>query len=975
MKRLDEVSIEEMERNCRLQIMRTDLISVIKPEKREEVLLKYQKFERREKRKNQNDYSNSSISRFGSVSRFVLGGKKNSKDERDIVTQFLIENEEDIDKGKVLLITLKKYLDGQDTLNDRNHPLHNINMQGKKSIEDALARTEAMAEDILKDENIVISRLAYKPIKNQYLVEVITSKELADKKTFLGARKRERESQKVIHALPNEALLTAVLIANESIADKDIYVIPRLGIDVMNATLENAEVNGIITHELNEEIKSGKKKYSINYITKKIQPVAKKSFEGIEKYIDMDKMCLTACVEIMQASERGQFVFTDGEWEENKENHERDAYLGAEEYLPDYYAAIKDKDVEVVFAGDKFTIEDVKEAMVNYIDGRYMSRPLITNMIQLIMYGDKQISDVTENQLQRIREVLIEGNGNIIIEDLKRMIEVGLLDETTILQLYENRKLSLNSIHEVKEMLQLENEITPEFILQQLDKLMELDEKDDQYEKETIKRYMDLYKELYLDGKSEEELETAGKALIEALEEDNQENEEKTEEQKQEGLLRYKLLSEKTYAVLASKGVVKPENLMHMYQKDVVHLETLQQLKQENVSFDNLDIEQQIIDSYMKIREEKNPDDQELKKYITLYKTLQLKGLSEKDRAERADEFIVNLGDRIESDIQEGKQKREFGAKDRKQLYELGVIPIDTVVLWGEKEEIIDLLTSKTLLPKDIKKLYQDRRIILHDFQEIMEAPDIGVGQKLHLVNTVFSSHEVAKIRQDLMARIKGLKNTASSEKTKGKQKNADKKEENTNKSNDRNRYIFDTAERYNAWIESDEDVMMSLFDDGHVAFQLPNVRDGIVIIEQLWKTKTVEDNGIKEKQLIDKYGANGYVFTIEEYEKYKDRFITEDNRIKRSKLIELVQELPNLEEKGVLRELLHTKNKYTRDVQTLLGIPKNLAGARTETQREKALNTLDESTEYTLEEKERIRKIHTMWEHVRESRDYYKEQ
>ena len=263
----------------------------------------------------------------------------------------------------------------------------------------------------------------------------------------------------------------------------------------------------------------------------------------------------------------------------------------------------------------------------------------------------------------------------------------------------------------------------------------------------------------------------------------------------------------------------------------------------------------------------------------------------------------------------------------------------------------------------------------MHDFQEIMEAPDIEVGQKLHLVNTVFSSHEVAEIRQDLMARIKGLKNTASSEKTKGKQKSADKKEENTNKSNDRNRYIFDTAERYNAWIESDEDVRMSLFDDGHVAFQLPNVKDGIVVIEELWKTKTVEEDGIKEKQLIDKYGANGYVLTIEEYEKYKDRFITTDNRIKRSKLIELVQELPSLEEEGILRELLHTKNKYTRDVQTLLGIPKSLAGARTEGQKEKALKTLDESTEYTPEEKERIRKIHTMWEQVRESRDHYREQ
>ena len=44
-------------------------------------------------------------------------------------------------------------------------------------------------------------------------------------------------------------------------------------------------------------------------------------------------------------------------------------------------------------------------------------------MIQLIMYGNKQISDVTEKQLQRIREVLIEAKENIIMDDLKRMID------------------------------------------------------------------------------------------------------------------------------------------------------------------------------------------------------------------------------------------------------------------------------------------------------------------------------------------------------------------------------------------------------------------------------------------------------------------------------------------------------------------------------------------------------------------------
>ena len=46
MKRLDEVSIEEMERNCRLQILKADLTTVAKQGKRQEVILKYRNFEK-----------------------------------------------------------------------------------------------------------------------------------------------------------------------------------------------------------------------------------------------------------------------------------------------------------------------------------------------------------------------------------------------------------------------------------------------------------------------------------------------------------------------------------------------------------------------------------------------------------------------------------------------------------------------------------------------------------------------------------------------------------------------------------------------------------------------------------------------------------------------------------------------------------------------------------------------------------------
>ena len=52
---------------------------------------------------------------------------------------------------------------------------------------------------------------------------------------------------------------------------------------------------------------------------------------------------------------------------------------------------------------------------------------------------------------------------------------------------------------------------------------------------------------------------------------------------------------------------------------------------------------------------------------------------------------------------------------------------------------------------------------------------------------------------------------------------------------------------------------------------------------------------------MADKYGAKGYVLTRDEYETYKDRFISENNRLDRSQLIDLIGELPNLEENGIL--------------------------------------------------------------------------
>lgn len=941
MKQLNEITIAEMEKYSFLQIFEQDLPYVVDIEKKKELLDKYAHFKR----------------------------NRHGFEEHDNVIEFLKENEKDIDKGKVLLISLRRYSDAKEIIDDIQHPLRNNYIKDRKGIENGIRKTKEMVRNLLKDENIVICRIAQG--KDQSLVQVISSKDYLEDMSSPGTRKRERETKKVLHKLPNKAVVMATLISNEEVADKNIFEIDNLGKSIFDCTISNAIKEGLASREeLNELMNNSK--YSTNYKIKKLIPIMKKSFTGIEKYVDIDKMCLTAFMQIAEALEGGEVIFTDGTWDTE---NEKQAYLGAEQYLSDYYSVIKDKEIEITLGDRTYTTDHAKMVMEKYIDGRYMSNAMIVKQISLVLCGKREIGDLTKNQIQYIRQALIKGNGDIEVDDLNQMVNVGLMDEQTILKMYETRKFNLDKIHEAKDNLSLENTITPEFIVQNLDRLFSLEKaeetKENQYEKETIKRYLDLYKELYLNGKSEEDIIQAGEELINELEKNQ-----KIESVKQEDILHCGLLSEKIYAKLADRGIISMDNLMQAYQKGQIDIHTMAELKKEGNSFTDLDIEQYIIDSYMKIREQKSPDETELKKYIALYKTLRLNGLSEEERNEVANEFIMRTEEKVEDDIEHGKQKKAFGEEDRRNLYQLEAIPIDTVVLWGEQDEVIHLLKSGDIVAKDVKRLYQNRSLILHDFQNLMKAKDMELEQKINLVNIVFSTPEDVKIREDLFENITELETTVNGNSSNKKQKTNEIGVEETENDETkaagvpRNRYLFDTAVRYNAWIASDEDVKMTTFKDGHLAVQLPNVKDGIVVIEQFYCLKKTQ-NG--KKKMIDKYGANGYVLTKDEYETYKDRFIT-NNRLSRSELIELIRELPNLEDRGIGRELRHTKHQYTKNVQKLLGIPEDLAKARTETQRQKALKRLEDSEEYTAEEKDKIRNTHMMWEEVRKSRELYEE-
>lgn len=932
MKRLEEISIQELHNRCHLQILETDIPYIIR----------------------------------GKSSETIKQDFKSIPHIR--IIDYLKENEENVDKRMMLLISLYRYKTYKDKIDDIHNPDREYLISQREKIEEGLKTTQKLAQELLKDEkDIIISRL--KKSGKDYFIEIISSSELLHKMPSQGERKQERESVKAINTLPEKALFSAFFVVNDYVEGRKEFTKKE---DLINQVIQvmgaKANEKGILTQEVIDAFEYPEKyvmKYPLERKAEILYPGVRNALEGLEKYIYMDKVCLYTIMKAVQTSENGNMFFNAGNQIDPKKKPDGD-YLDIETYLPEFYSVIKGKKVEITLNGKTYTTEDAEKAMEKYANGRYMSDFAINDMIQELLQSGQPASVIPKEQLQYIREYITIHRGVMATSELKYMIRIGLLTGQDVLKMYENRKRSLENVLAIQEDMDLKEFLTPACIVEKFNELENLNDEEHAYEKETIKRYLNLYKALYLEGKSEEDLEKAGQALIEELAKTNEEDNKRTEVQKQEGLLRYGLLSERTYAILASKGMIKPEDFMYMYQKDVIRLKTIEQLKEEGMQFDHFDIESYIIDSYMKIRENENSDKTELKKYIALYKVLTLNALSEEEINEKANDLVMDIGTKIESDREAGKPIKEFGKEDRKSLYDLEAIPIDTVVLWADKGELVDLLKSETVIPKDLRKLYQQNSIILHDIQEIIQSQDVKLEQKIAIINIVFPSPEDADIREELFGKITELDETVVSEK---ESTHREVKQKHGGAKPQYHKHIFDTAVRYNSWIQSDENVKMEILNDGHIAVHLPNVKDGLVVTEQFYKLKTAK-NG--KKKMEDAWGVGGFVLPEEDYQANKDQFITKDHRVNRQLLGEIVKALaPKLEAKGISGNLHHRQN-YPELVQKLIGMPVGLAKAKTEEDRQKAIKTLKDSEQYSAEEMERIEKVSQAWQKVRESRRIY---
>ena len=888
------------------------------------------------------------------------------------ILEYLEENEKDVDKERLMVVNLNSYTQIKNFQSRVKNHMGAFGFE-EKEIEEDWNKTRDCVAEFCKEKDIVFAE--QESVGGRYSTKVLSGRELIGKPLSEEERKQEKVSKRVIKILSNEALLNALLQTKDLEDQEEIFKVPGLGNDILQTMVYNSFLKmQLPPSKIRKLIETEKLDlYLEAHLLQLDGTEIKKAFEGVEKYIDMEKMCLYALSDIIKQIENADIIYYT----------KKDGKIGVSIYeacigtnaqlipylegaLGEYDSILSNTKTELTIGDKTYTTAKAKEDMKKYIHGRYLSSFSIEEQIRIFLESGIQKTGMHRNQLQYIQQYIVTERGVKNLKELNQMMDIQLLNERDVVKLYENRKLSLENIKEMRERLNLERQITPASIQNQIASLQNVKEEKRQYEEETVKRYVALYREIYVTGKTEEEILEEAKRLLQRPESMKKKNDAKTPIEEHADLLRFGAISEETYIKLMERGIISVEEFINQYQNDLIHIDTIQKLKEEGVEFKGLDVEKQIIDSYMEIREQENPDDKKIKKFIELYKLLQLSGLTEEEINEKANDLVINIGTRIESDIEAGKQIKAFGKEDRKNLYELEAIPIDTVALWADKGELIELLKSEFLVPKDLKKLYQQNSIILHDIQEIIQSQDVKLEQKIAIINIVFPSPEDAEIREVLFGKITELDETVVPEKESThrevKQKHGDTKPQ-------YRKHIFDTAVRYNSWIQSDENVKMEILNDGHIAVHLPNVKEGIVVIEQFYKLKTAK-NG--KKKMEDAWGVGGFVLPEEDYQANKNRYITKDYRVNRQQLGDVVKELaPKLEEKGISGNLYHFQN-YPEVVQKLIGIPKGLAKAKTEQEREKAIRTLEDSEQYSAEEMEKIKKVSQAWLSVRESRRIY---
>ena len=340
-------------------------------------------------------------------------------------------------------------------------------------------------------------------------------------------------------------------------------------------------------------------------------------------------------------------------------------------------------------------------------------------------------------------------------------------------------------------------------------------------------------------------------------------------------ILNTKICSQELLQVLCEKTDITSEEICDLFDKEIISVSDLKSVREQTAT---IITNSKLFEQYKKYKQQVEEGQDidvaraQLERYALAYRNTEILGKEEGEAQEKAEEFITEVGDEIDS-------------PDIMLLYKFNIIPLKVSVEWGGEEIIEQLLESESLKPADAKYLKNegllDEKVVERIFEKCGQ---MSYAYQVSLVYAIFDGQtpEEQEIRERLAQHYhieNGITNSTGNGHT-GKRRNFNNSHE---EEPERKIKMRDPGAKYNLLASIDKDVKIEEgIIDGHIIFHYPNVGDGTVLIEKLHKITSNKNTGLIEIR-PDNQSAT-YVLSEEEFIKIKSQLI-QDGKVDRTEL------------------------------------------------------------------------------------------
>lgn len=488
-----------------------------------------------------------------------------TQNRQEDVKKFLIDNEESINKEKLILLLVKNYRDNLETIKLRKKELNRAIKSGSKERESTIEEFSNMnMQEFIQKDNLekalklakgidtIIPMYYYNPAIQSYEVEVIDSREFIDGKTVNKSKNLRRfeevdeyfKDKNSQENLGMEYVIQLLLLTDFY----EIFSDSQLGDHIRTMILENAVIEeGIKTREELEDIKATNYSEYTRIIDEtefiNLLPSVKKAIKQYVQYMDIDKMLLISAYRFNEGLESGII---------NGNN-----VLVTKQILQGILSNFKNENIKVLCSLQnkknnsynsqklQYSVKDIRRCLDKIIDDQYLTVEQIQEYKEKIKNREINLSSIEQAYIdiifstQELEEIAVLSDENFVYvlsklnwnkdeilqvihnkelcssELLEKLIMSQTIDSRDVLCLYLNGKIAIEQIKTIKEIINLPETINSYELIQYYKNSIEKDSNEE--EKNKFDRYLELYKLVLIEDKTVEEQEKSSNELINAL--------------------------------------------------------------------------------------------------------------------------------------------------------------------------------------------------------------------------------------------------------------------------------------------------------------------------------------------------------------------------------------------------------------------------------------------------------------------------